>query len=87
MYVYRIFEILMILWRMGSEEWRRLQNEELRNLYRSFNMVMVIKSTRLRWAEWKVGLLSKIYQVHLQERDCEGLGVDGTTVLELLLKC
>ena len=31
-------------------QWRRLHNEELHSLYRSPNIVMVIKSRRLRWA-------------------------------------
>ena len=31
-------------------EWRRLYNEELHSLYRSTNIVRVIKSKRLRWA-------------------------------------
>ena len=31
-------------------EWRRLHNEELHSLYRSPNIVRVIKSIRLRWA-------------------------------------
>jgi hypothetical protein len=30
-------------------EWRRLHNEELHSLYRSPNIVRVIKSSRLRW--------------------------------------
>ena len=30
--------------------WRRLHNEELHSLYRSSNIVKVIRSRRLRWA-------------------------------------
>ena len=33
-----------------NAEWRRYHNEELHNLYRSPNIVRVIKSGRLRWA-------------------------------------
>ena len=31
-------------------EWRRLHNEELKDLYPSHNIVRVIKSKRMRWA-------------------------------------
>jgi hypothetical protein len=31
-------------------EWRRLHNEELNDLYLSFNIMRVIKSRRMRWA-------------------------------------
>jgi hypothetical protein len=33
-----------------NEEWRRLGNEKLHSLYRSPNIVRVIKSRRLKWA-------------------------------------
>ena len=36
--------------RDANGEWRRLHNEELHSLYRSPNIVRVIKSRRLRWA-------------------------------------
>ena len=33
-----------------SGEWRKLHNEELRNLYSLPNIVRVVKSRRMRWA-------------------------------------
>ena len=45
-----------ILWRIfgpkrdENGEWRRLHNKEFYSLYRSLNMVRVVKSRRLRWA-------------------------------------
>jgi hypothetical protein len=33
-----------------AEGWRRLHNEELRNLYASLNIIGMIKSRRMTWA-------------------------------------
>ena len=35
---------------MSSEEWRKLRNPELNDLYSSTSIVLVIKSIRMRWA-------------------------------------
>ena len=72
-------------------EWRRLHNEKLNSLYRSPNIVWVIKSRRLRWAGhvsiMEEGRSAFKQQVNLQERDLwGGLGVDGRTILEWTLK-
>ena len=46
-------------------EWRKLHNEELNNLYSSHNIVRVIKSRRMRWAEHvaRVGERRGVYRV------------------------
>ena len=48
----RVFENLRQIFgpkRDENGEWRRLHNEELYSLYRSPNIVRVIKSKKLRW--------------------------------------
>jgi hypothetical protein len=37
--------------REGDSSWRKLHNDELHSLYSSSNIVKVIKSRRMRWAE------------------------------------
>ena len=51
----RVFEIRILRRIFGPKrdengEWRRLHNEEIHSLYRSPNIVRVIKPRRLRWA-------------------------------------
>jgi hypothetical protein len=41
-----------------TEDWRKLHNEELHNLYSSPNIIRMIKSSRMRWAG-HVALLQK----------------------------
>ena len=71
---------------------RRLNNEELHNLYRSPNIVTVIKSRRLRWAGHVARIEEgrsafKILTINLQEGVLwGGLGVDGRTILQWILK-
>ena len=50
-----------------TEEWRKLHNEELNDLYSSRNIVQVMKSRRMRWAG---------HVAHIEE----GRGVDRVFV-------
>jgi hypothetical protein len=63
--------------------WRRLHNEELRNLYPSPNIITVIKSISMRWAEHvaRMGKMRNAYKFMVENvklRDhAEDTCVDG----------
>jgi len=67
----RVFENMVLRRIFGprrdevTEEWRRLHNEELNDLYSSPNIVRVIKSRRMRWAGHvaRMGEESGVYRV------------------------
>ena len=53
----RMFENRVLMRLFGSKrdgvtgEWRKLHNEEPNHLYRSPNIVRVVKSRKMKWAE------------------------------------
>ena len=73
-------------------KWRRLHNEELHSLYRSPNIVRVIKSRRLRWAghvarmEESRSAFKILTGKPTEKRLLGGLGVDGRAILEYTLR-
>ena len=68
-------------------QWRKLRNEELNDLYSSPNIVRVIKSRGIRWAEHvaRVGDRKVVYSVVLGRPEgkshLEDLGIDGRIIL------
>jgi hypothetical protein len=73
-------------------DWRKLQNEELHNLYSSSNIIRMIKSRRMRWAEHvaRMGETSNAYRILVGKpkgkRPLEGQDVGGWTILKWILE-
>jgi len=70
-----------------TEDWRRLHNKELSDLYSSPNIVRVIKSRRMRWAGHVARMGEERRRIgswwgNRRERNHWGdLGVDGWIIL------
>jgi len=70
--------------------WRRLHNEELRNLYASPNIIMVIVSSRTRWTRQVAWTRLETHAMILLENlkgldNSEDLGTDGRIISEWIL--
>jgi hypothetical protein len=72
---------------------RRLQNEELHNLYASPNLIRVIKARRVRWV-WHVARMGERWEIHTRfwlenlkgRSHPEDLDVDGRIIWEGILR-
>ena len=70
-----------------TEEWRKLHNDELNDLYCSLNFIRVMKSRTMKWAGHVARMRERrgAYSVlsgNLRERDhFEDVGLDGRLIL------
>jgi hypothetical protein len=71
--------------------WRRLHNAELRNLYTSPNIIKVIKSRRVSWAQYvaRMGEMRNAYSILVGKPEgrhhSEYIDVEGRKILEWML--
>jgi hypothetical protein len=71
-----------------TKEWRKLHNEELHNLYSSPNIIRIIKSRRMRWAEHvaRIGETRNAYRILVGKPEgWKDQDVGGWTILKWIL--
>ena len=65
----------------------RLHSEELNDLYTSTNIILVIKSRRMRWAGHVARMEERFWWENLTERKhLEDPGVDGRIILRWIIR-
>ena len=75
-----------------TREWRKLHNEELKDLYSSPNIIRVIKSRKMRWAGYvaRMGrgeVYTRFWWGNLRERDhFEDAGLDERIILRWIFR-
>jgi hypothetical protein len=85
-------KIIRSKWDKVKEEWRKLHNEELNDLYFSPNILLVIKLRKMRWAGHVVRMgrgevCTGFWWGNMRERDQWGdPGVDGRIILRQLFR-